>query len=307
MPKSSFLQRQRPRQVFYLSPPRTVYSHSGPQLDNDPLLGASPLRSGLHSVDEASTVGGFPVEFLTLMTSYGQVIEPEFKKRYAALIMEFEALNKDLEESLEGIMTYCERLAPEQGLQFDMQPQAIRSKCLNEAREIMQGSAAPGGSMAAALSASSSASPSSQAEGSTAQQTVDLVAKLTALMLQVKSELTVCEEASTDDAILTTVCGSVEVAADDESDGKDDVDLMPEPDFPCKDGLEYLTENLSEGDLNSFELKSLSEAMVDIQNSVTPKNVGLFQNKVQIHINHIQNGLSQLGNLHAFTSSNIFV
>lgn len=105
--------------------------------------------------------------------------------------------------------------------------------------------------MAAALSASSSASPSSQAEGSTAQQTVDLVAKLTALMLQVK--------------------------------------------------------NLSEGDLNSFELKSLSEAMVDIQNSVTPKNVGLFQNKVQIHINHIQNGLSQLGNLHAFTSSNIFV
>lgn len=278
MPKSSFLQRQRPRQVFYLSPPRTVYSHGGPQLDNDPLLGASPLRSGLQSVDEASTVGGFPVEFLTLMvqlskiltvkrqkidklrdmntqaermTSYGQVIEPEFKKRYAALIMEFEALNKDLEESLEGIMTYCERLAPEQGLQFDMQPQAIRSKCLNEAREIMQGSAAPGGSMAAALSASSSASPSSQAEGSTAQQTVDLVAKLTALMLQVK--------------------------------------------------------NLSEGDLNSFELKSLSEAMVDIQNSVTPKNVGLFQNKVQIHINHIQNGLSQLGNLHAFTSSNIFV
>ncbi|KAL3207509.1 hypothetical protein MRX96_052658 [Rhipicephalus microplus] len=182
------------------------------------------------------------------MTSYGQVIESEFKKRYAALIMEFEALNKDLQESLEGIMTYCERLAPEQGLQFDMQPQAIRSKCLNEARELMRECAAPGSSMAAALSASSSsASPSSDTEENVAHRAVDLIAKLTALMLQIK--------------------------------------------------------NLSEGDLNSFELQSLSEAMVDIQNSVMPKNVGIFQNKVQIHVNHIQNGLSQLGNLHAFTSS----
>lgn len=284
MPKSSFLQRQRPRQVYYLSPPppprpRPIYPR-GVQLDNDPLLGASPLRASLLSIDATSTVGGFPVEFLTLMvqlskilavkrqkidklkdmntqaekmTSFGLVIQPEFKKRYAALIMEFEALNKDLQESLEGIMTYCEKLAPEQGLQFDMQPQVIRSKCLNEARELMQRCAPLGGSMATALSSSSStttsssAAPSSTESGGTTQQALDLVAKLTALMLQVK--------------------------------------------------------NLAQGDLNSFELKSLSEALVDVQDNLDSKNVGLFQNKVQIHINHIQNGLSQLGNLHAFTSS----
>ncbi|KAK8759750.1 hypothetical protein V5799_002622 [Amblyomma americanum] len=280
MPKSSFLQRQRPRQVFYLSPPRPLYAH-GTQLDNDPLLGASPLRTGLSSVDETSTVGGFSVDFLTLMvqltmiltvkkqqidklkdmntqaermTSFGLVIQPEFKKRYAALIMEFEALNKDLQEYLEGIMAYCERLAPEQGLQFDMQPQAIRSKCLNEARELMQRCAPTGGIMAAALSSSSgttssSAAPSLTESSGTTQQTVELIAKLTALMLQVK--------------------------------------------------------NLAQGDLNSFELKSLSEALLDVQVNLDPKNVGLFQNKVQIHINHIQNGLSQLGNLHAFTSQNV--
>ncbi|KAH6935620.1 hypothetical protein HPB50_007071 [Hyalomma asiaticum] len=55
-----------------------------------------------------------------------------------------------------------------------------------------------------------------------------------------ESELSVCEEASTDDAIVAALRGSAEVATDDESDGEDDVDPTPEPDFPCKDALEYL-------------------------------------------------------------------
>ncbi|KAH6945781.1 hypothetical protein HPB50_009918 [Hyalomma asiaticum] len=50
-------------------------------------------------------------------------------------------------------------------------------------------------------------------------------------------ELAVCEEASTDDAIIAAVHGSAEVASNDNSDGKDDVDPAPEPDFPCKDAL----------------------------------------------------------------------
>ncbi|XP_037528448.1 uncharacterized protein LOC119405678 [Rhipicephalus sanguineus] len=55
-----------------------------------------------------------------------------------------------------------------------------------------------------------------------------------------ESELPVCEEASTDDAIVAAVRGSAEVTTDDESDGEDEVDPTPEPDFPCKDALEYL-------------------------------------------------------------------
>ncbi|KAH8019529.1 hypothetical protein HPB51_019956 [Rhipicephalus microplus] len=53
-------------------------------------------------------------------------------------------------------------------------------------------------------------------------------------------ELSVCEEASTDDVIVAAVRGSAEVTTDDESDGEDDADPTPEPDFPCKDALEYL-------------------------------------------------------------------
>ncbi|XP_064481046.1 protein lin-9 homolog isoform X2 [Ornithodoros turicata] len=259
MPKSSFIQRQRPRTIYYSTPPRPMVSFPhGTHLDNDPLLGGSPLRPGLSATGETtSTVGGFPVDFLTLMvqlskilshkkekiaklkdmnsqaemTSYGKLITPEFKKRYAALIMEFEVLNKDLQESLEGILKYCEKLAPEQGLQCMLQPQAIRSKCLEEAREMMQQCATTEHLELPEVPA------------------VDLVAKLTSLMLQIK--------------------------------------------------------NLAQGDLNSFEFKSLNEALLDIQGSLDTRNIGVFQNKVQIHINHIQNGLSQLGSLHAFTSSAI--
>ncbi|KAL3217506.1 hypothetical protein MRX96_032304 [Rhipicephalus microplus] len=44
-----------------------------------------------------------------------------------------------------------------------------------------------------------------------------------------ESELSVCQEASTDYAIVAAVRGSAEVATDDE----DDVDPTPEPDFPA--------------------------------------------------------------------------
>ncbi|KAG0428345.1 hypothetical protein HPB47_024662 [Ixodes persulcatus] len=67
MPKASFLQRQRPRHIFYVTPPRPIPYTQGARLENDPLLGGSPLRPGLSGGDETSTVGGFPVDFLTLM------------------------------------------------------------------------------------------------------------------------------------------------------------------------------------------------------------------------------------------------
>ncbi|KAH8026329.1 hypothetical protein HPB51_019568 [Rhipicephalus microplus] len=72
-----------------------------------------------------------------------------------------------------------------------------------------------------------------------------------------KSELSVCKEASTDDAIVAAVRGSAEVATDDKSDGEDDVDPTPEPDFPCKDALEYLAKVKTYCAKNSLSEKSL--------------------------------------------------
>nr|XP_020444825.1 protein lin-9 homolog isoform X2 [Monopterus albus] len=58
------------------------------------------------------------------------------------------------------------------------------------------------------------------------------------------------------------------------------------------------------GDLNSFEFKSLTDSLNDIKASIDPTNFSCFQNNVEIHVAHIQSGLSQLGNLHAFASNN---
>ncbi|KAL7873574.1 hypothetical protein AOLI_G00126450 [Acnodon oligacanthus] len=62
--------------------------------------------------------------------------------------------------------------------------------------------------------------------------------------------------------------------------------------------------SLAEGDdLNAFEFKSLTESLNDIKNSLDSSNVRCFQNNVEIHVAHIQSGLCQTGNLHAFTAN----
>ncbi|XP_071595869.1 protein lin-9 homolog isoform X2 [Heliangelus exortis] len=58
------------------------------------------------------------------------------------------------------------------------------------------------------------------------------------------------------------------------------------------------------GDLNSFEFKSLTDSLNDIKNSIDTSNISCFQNNVEIHVAHIQSGLSQMGNLHAFAANN---
>ncbi|KAL7987411.1 hypothetical protein Chor_006330 [Crotalus horridus] len=58
------------------------------------------------------------------------------------------------------------------------------------------------------------------------------------------------------------------------------------------------------GDLNSFEFKSLTDSLNDIKNSIDSTNISCFQNNVEIHVAHIQSGLSQMGNLHAFAANN---
>ncbi|XP_048842385.1 protein lin-9 homolog isoform X2 [Brienomyrus brachyistius] len=57
-------------------------------------------------------------------------------------------------------------------------------------------------------------------------------------------------------------------------------------------------------DLNSFEFKSLSDSLSDIKSSIDGSNLSCFQNNVEIHIAHIQSGLTQMGSLHAFAANN---
>ncbi|EDO39836.1 predicted protein [Nematostella vectensis] len=60
--------------------------------------------------------------------------------------------------------------------------------------------------------------------------------------------------------------------------------------------------SLAENDLNTFEFKSLSDAVEEIKKTIDPSNISCFQDNVEIHVAHIQSGLSQMGNLHAFSA-----
>ncbi|KAK7098307.1 hypothetical protein V1264_002636 [Littorina saxatilis] len=59
----------------------------------------------------------------------------------------------------------------------------------------------------------------------------------------------------------------------------------------------------SESDFNSFEFRSLQDSLKEIKETLDTNNINSFQNNVEIHISHIQSGLSQMGNLHAFAAS----
>ncbi|KFO35966.1 Protein lin-9 like protein [Fukomys damarensis] len=57
------------------------------------------------------------------------------------------------------------------------------------------------------------------------------------------------------------------------------------------------------GDLNPFEFKSFTDSLNDIRSTIDASNISCFQNNVETHAAHIQSGLSQMGNLHAFTTN----
>ena len=51
---------------------------------------------------------------------------------------------------------------------------------------------------------------------------------------------------------------------------------------------------------NAFELQALQDSLAEVKSGLRPENAPKFQNAVEVHMQHIQSGLSQMGNLHAF-------
>ena len=49
---------------------------------------------------------------------------------------------------------------------------------------------------------------------------------------------------------------------------------------------------------NSYELEALQETLAEVKNSINTQNINKFENCVEVHMKHIQSGLSQVcGNL----------
>ena len=59
-------------------------------------------------------------------------------------------------------------------------------------------------------------------------------------------------------------------------------------------------QSLSDADRNAYEVKVLQGSMDEIRARMSPQNQQMFQNCVEIHMQHIQLGLGQCGSLHPF-------
>ena len=255
MPISAFALKERPKlaNVPTFNSVRQKLSVVG-----DPLLSNSPTRVQLQEVLDKGdhTVGGFPIKFLALVTrlskvlslkreyvdklkhlnseaeklkSYQLPIERDFQRRYAEVVLELERLNTDLNNYLKEVEEYCQNMNSNQGAHNFDRADGLQKSCEKQAKSMVEHL--------------SGDADHDLENGSTLQ----LIASLTALLLQVKT--------------------------------------------------------LAESDLNSFEFKNLVDSVQELKKMVDTTNVSSFQNNVEIHIAHIQSGLSQMGNLQAFSTN----
>ena len=51
---------------------------------------------------------------------------------------------------------------------------------------------------------------------------------------------------------------------------------------------------------NAYEVQALKDSLAEIKQNMSDKNLNKFENEVEVHMQHIQTGLSQMGNLRVF-------
>jgi len=62
---------------------------------------------------------------------------------------------------------------------------------------------------------------------------------------------------------------------------------------------------LADGERDAAELRALQESVVGVQSLLSESNVKVFQDCVEVHMQHIQQGLSRCGNLTAFMETTV--
>ncbi|XP_063374577.1 protein lin-9 homolog [Cydia amplana] len=184
---SSITQKFRPRYVM-----QEIINLYNPSVQNnntqgDPMIGCSDITKQL------DTIGSYPFPLLELIVkltkvlqakkvkinrlreynceaekrkSFGQKMPEDFERKYAAVVIDLERMNMDLQEYINEVQTYCHQIAPGPSLAAMLAPSHLREKCREEAAILVE----------------------KNHNGSVKDATlIDLVTDLTALMLQVKS------------------------------------------------------------------------------------------------------------------------
>lgn len=197
----------------------------------------------------------------------------EFQTKYAQVINELENLNKDLKDYLYGVQNYCEE-TPDAKLEDNLFK--MKSYYSSQSIELL-GSLSNGGNklednLDKIKLSETNENRSDKILASKFRSThlSNLFIKMTSLMLQLKDLANTADKKSSPES-------------------KNFVD------FSEKDSLPFM----------SFSVKSLNESIEDIKNSLkSSENVELFEDKIQVHINHIQSVLCNYNKLYAFNCEN---
>ncbi|KAK7907812.1 hypothetical protein WMY93_016424 [Mugilogobius chulae] len=292
MPISAFAQKQRSNRYFHniMTPPRGPYpSATTPVLmDNDPLINQSPWKSKLTGA-EGETLGGFPVKFLVQVTRLSKIlmIKKEHIRHLKEMNTEAEKLKSySMPIDLDFQKRYATTVLELEQLNKDL------NKVLQEVQQFC-----------------------CEVRGSNQEMRLCVVWVFHTFFLScylVSSQLA-------PDQGLVPADHPTELRQRCEEEAQQMVlhgnSLQDGQQCVSNPNLTQLISRLTAlllqikclaegGDLNAFEFKSLTDSLNDIKASIDPSNLSCFQNNVEIHVAHIQSGLSQLGNLHAFAANN---
>lgn len=185
---SSMTQKFRPRYVM-----QEIFNLYQPHQNKVSNSESMATIANLANLQKEGTVGGFPFNLLELIVklskilqvkrskitrlkefnseaekrkSFGQRIPEDFERKYAAIVIDLERMNMDLQECINEIQVHCLKLAPGPSLAAMLVPHHLRDKCHEEASVLV-------------LKYNNGATND--------EQLLELVTDLTALMLQVKS------------------------------------------------------------------------------------------------------------------------
>ena len=211
----------------------------------------------------------------------GEPFSKDFQMSYALLVLDLEKLNKDLSDYLIGVQRYCEEFAPE----FKTRNGADEIDFVNEQQnlalnttqlkvdDLKQHYLSESVKLVGKLNLSDNIDePKTASLKIKSKRTVELITKLTSLLLQVR------------DYVNSTNKNMFVKGGSEELNGSSNPSRIP----ITTSFLPYCTRTLSEtiGELKMGLLKT--------------DNVELFEDKVQVHINHIQSTLCHYNKLHAF-------
>lgn len=299
LPLTSYLSKPRLKplasNLTFPSPVPIKYNPLHSPLTNDPLLSGSTPRTKSMRLDQI--LGGYPVRFLyhivklnkCLKTkrervtglkllnteaekrkSFGANISEEFQKKYASTVLEVCKVNDDLNSYLKDVSQYTTQLGHQEGPTLSL-PDQIRESCQEEGYDMVNRyNTTESPSNAATINSSNNTSNKS----STAPKTLVAGGDGAAVRLLSPAEATSSQPTVGNARLLALISQLSAVMLQ--------------------------VKRVADGERNAAEMQALKGSIDKIKSTLSQQNLKVFQDCVEVPMQHIQQGLSQVGNLTAF-------